>query len=142
MKFSKIKIQMVKEKSFNYNSRTIKTATDVVKFINEIEQLDKATEENVILICMNTKNQIIAYNHISRGTINTCKIDMKSIYKTILLCNASKFILVHNHPSGNATPSCDDFEVTDKLKESSKVMDIQFIDHIVAGENNFTSCMR
>lgn len=141
MKFSKIKLQMIQEKNFNYNSRTIKTATDIVKFINEIEQLDKASEENVILICLNTKNQIVAYNHISMGTINTCEIDIKSIYKTILLCNASKFILVHNHPSGNATPSMNDFSITHRLKESSKFMDIQFIDHIVIGNKDFVSCM-
>lgn len=142
MKFSKVKIQMVQEQNFNYNSRIIRTPEDIIKFINEIEQLDRATEENIILVCLNTKNQIVAYNHLAKGSINNCEIDMKSIYKTILLSNANKFILAHNHPSGNAQPSGNDFEITERIKATSKIMDIQFLDHIVIGNNNFVSCMR
>lgn len=56
MKFSKIKLQMVQEQNFNYNSKTISSATDIVKYINNIEELEKATEEHTILICLNCKN--------------------------------------------------------------------------------------
>ncbi len=67
MKFSKIKLQMLKEKNFEYNSQKIKSATDIIKFINEYEQLDKATQESLILVCLNTKNQIVAYSEVCRG---------------------------------------------------------------------------
>lgn len=142
MKFSRIKLQMVKEKDFEYNTRIIKTATDIVKVVNDIEELHKATEENAILICLNVKNQIVAYSQVAKGSISSCAIDMKSIYKTILLSNASKFILIHNHPTGNAQPSTNDFEITRRLKETSQIMEVQFLDHIVIGNNDFVSCMR
>lgn len=141
MKFSKIKLQMVQEQNFNYNSRTITSAKEIVKYINEFEELEKATEEHTILICLNNKNQIVAYTEIAKGNGNCCYIDMKSIFKTILLCNSSKFILVHNHPSGIAEQSKQDIEITKKIKKASEIMDIKFLDHIVIGGNNFVSCL-
>lgn len=67
MNFSKIKLQMVKEKSFDYNSRIVKSATDIVKYINEYEELEKLSEEQMMLICLNTKNQIVAYTQVAKG---------------------------------------------------------------------------
>lgn len=141
MKFSKIKLQMVQEENFNYNSRTIKTAVDIVKYINENEELEKATEEHTILICLNNKNQILAYTEIAKGGTNFCYVDMKTIFKNILLCNANKFIIAHNHPTGNAVASKNDIELTESIKQASKIMNVEFLDHIVIGGNSFVSCM-
>lgn len=141
MKFSKIKLQMVQEQNFNYNSKTISSATDIVKYINNIEELEKATEEYTILICLNCKNQIIAYTEIAKGGNNLCFVDMKSIFKNVLMCNASKFILVHNHPSQMADPSKKDIEITKHIKQASEIMNIEFLDHIIVGGNNFVSCL-
>ena len=141
MLFSRVKIQMVKDKDFTYNSKTIRTQQDIVKYINEIEQLDKASEENIFLICLNTKNQIVAYTQLAKGSISSCNLDMKSVFKMILLSNSSKFILAHNHPSGDAQPSNEDYIITNRVLELSKLMDVQFLDHIVIGDNSFISCM-
>lgn len=142
MKFSKIKLQMVKEKDFTYNSRKIKSAQDMVEYIKEIEQLDLATEETAILICLNTKNQIVAYSEIAKGGVDYCNIDLQTLFKTVLLANATKFILVHNHPSGNAEPSRNDRTITNRIKNASEILDITFLDHIVIGDNDFISCLR
>ena len=83
MKFSKIKLQMVQEQNFNYNSKTISSAQDIVKYINEYEELEKATEETTLLICLNTKNQVVAYTELAKGGINFCYIDMKTIFKKL-----------------------------------------------------------
>lgn len=142
MKFSRIKLQMVKEKDFTYNSRKIKSTQDMVEYIKEIEQLDLATEEIAILICLNTKNQIVAYSEIAKGGIDYCNIDLQTLFKTVLLANATKFILVHNHPSGNAEPSRNDRAITNRIKNASEILDITFLDHIVVGDNDFISCLR
>ena len=141
MKFSKIKLQMVKEKNFTYNSKTIFSNKDIVKYINEIENLDLEPDEKIILICLNNKNQIIAYSEIAKGGADFCNIDFKVLFKTILVANATKFILVHNHPTGNANPSSQDIKITEKIKDASSLLNIQFLDHIVVGENTFISCM-
>ena len=77
MTFSKIKIQAIKEENYKYNSRTISSATDIVKIVNEIEELEKATEEITILICLNVKNQIVGFSEVAKGGINYCYLDLK-----------------------------------------------------------------
>ena len=141
MKFSKIKLQMVQEKKFNYNSKTISSATDIVKYINKFEELEKATEETILLICLNVKNQVVAYTELAKGGINYCNLDMKTIFKNILLCNASKFIMVHNHPTGIAKASQSDINITRKIKEMSNIMEIDFLDHIIVADDDYISCM-
>lgn len=141
MKFSKVKLQMLKEKNFDYNSRTIKTTTDIVKYINEYEELNKATQENVLLICLNTKNQIVSYTEIGKGGLDSCCIDIQGIFKTALLCNCNKIIIAHNHPSGIAKASKNDIQVTNRIKAMAKIMDMIFLDHIIIGGNDFISCM-
>lgn len=141
MEFSKIKLQMVKEKEFSYNSPKINSTKDVVEYINKIEKLDLATDEIVVLICLTNANEIVAYSEIAKGGADFCNIDLKTIFKTVLISNATKFILAHNHPSGNAEPSKNDIKMTDKVRKASNILGIKFLDHIVIGENSFISCM-
>ena len=98
------------------------------------------TEERVYCIAMNTKNEIIGFSQVAQGSVNTCYLDTKELFKTILLCNANKFILAHNHPSGDSTPSLNDYQMTERIKEASKIMGIDFLDHIVVAQNGYTSC--
>ena len=141
MTFSKIKIQAIKEENYKYNSRIISSATDIVKIVNEIEELEKATEEITILICLNVKNQIVGFSEVAKGGINYCYLDLKSIFKMALLCNSSKIILVHNHPTESPIASKDDIELTNKLNNACKLMDIQLLDHIIVAGNQFVSCI-
>ena len=142
MTFSKIKIQAIKEENYKYNTRTISSATDIVKIINEIEELEKATEEITILICLNLKNQIVGFSEVAKGGINYCYLDLKSIFKMALLCNSSKIILVHNHPTESPIASKNDIGLTNKLKNACKLMDIQLLDHIIVAGNQFVSCIK
>lgn len=141
MKINKIKLQIIREKEVEYKTNKIKSAKDIVKFMNDIEEMNLLAEENVFLICLNTKNEILSYSEIAKGGIDNALIDMKNIFKNVLLCNANKFILVHNHPSGDATPSKNDYDVTEKIKKASKIMDINFLDHLIIAGNNYSSCM-
>lgn len=140
MKINKIKLQMVREKEVEYKQERIHNENDIVKFINEIEEINLSAEENVYVLCLNTKNEIVSYSEIAKGGISFCNFDMKTLFKNILLSNASKFILVHNHPSGDCTPSKSDINITKKIKDASKLMDIDFLDHIVIAENSYSSC--
>lgn len=138
--FNKVSLRLVNEKTCEYNPTIIHTSADVVKFIDDLEDIRNHTEERIYCIAMNTKNKIIGFSQIAQGSINTCNLDIKELFKTILLCNASKFILIHNHPSGDSTPSKNDYQMTEKIKEASKIMSIEFLDHIVIAQNGYTSC--
>lgn len=138
--FNKVSLRLVNEKTCEYNPAIINAPSDVVKFIDDLEDIRSHTEERIYCIAMNTKNHIIGFSQIAQGSINTCYLDTKELFKVILLCNASRFILIHNHPSGDSTPSQNDYQMTEKIKEASKIMGIEFLDHIVIAQNGYTSC--
>ena len=141
MKLNKITVRMVKESSVEYNTRTIQCPLDIVKLINTTEELNTFTSENILVICLNSKNKPVNYQYVAKGGATYCELDIKEVFKPILLSNANKFILVHNHPSGDSTPSKNDLEITVRLKESAKLLDIKLLDHIIIGDNNYTSCI-
>ena len=138
--FNKVSLRLVNEKTCEYNPTIIHTPADVVKFIDDMEDIKNHAEERIYCIAMNTKNEIISFSQIAQGSIDNCNFDIKGLFKTILLCNASKFILIHNHPSGDSSPSERDYQVTEKIKEASKIMGIEFLDHIVIAQNGYASC--
>ena len=141
MNYQKVKLQMIKEKNFTYNSLKISSSIDVVKEVNKFEKLENESEEKMILICLNTKNQIVNYCEIASGGTNYCMIDPKTIYKSALLSNASKIILVHNHPSGDIKPSQEDLKLTERIKQVCELVEIQLLDHIIIGDEDFKSIM-
>lgn len=136
----KVKL-ILKEENIEYDFNRIRNAKDVIEFMNSIEQMNLLAEETTFLICLNTKNEIVAYSEIAKGGIDQCPIDIKTIFKTVLSSNANKFILIHNHPSGDSTPSQADKNITKRIKQASDIMNIEFLDHIVIAGDKFTSCM-
>lgn len=141
MKIYKTSIKLVRETTTQYNNTSIKNITDIIKLVDNIEDIKNNDVENVYIICLNNKSVPVNYSLIAKGTINASMIDPKTIFKTILLSNASAFIMIHNHPSGDPTPSKQDYEITNILEKASKLLDIKFLDHIVIGNDNYISCM-
>ena len=141
MEIYKTSIKLVRESTTQYNNDNIKNINDIINLIDNIEDIKNNDVENVYIICLNNKNIPVNYSLVAKGTINASIIDPKVIFKTILLSNASAFIMVHNHPSGDSTPSKQDYEITNILKKASKLLDINFLDHIIIGNNNYISCM-
>ena len=76
------------------------------------------------------------------GGVNKACIDVKDILKEAIKIGAPKMILIHNHPSGDSTPSSEDIETTKNIMEIAKIIGIQILDHIVIGDGNFTSIFR
>ncbi len=141
MEIYKTSIKLVRETTTQYNNTNIKNINDIIKLVDNIEDIKNNDVENVYIICLNNKSVPVNYSLIAKGTINTSMIDPKTIFKTILLSNANAFIMVHNHPSGDPTPSEEDYKITNILKQASNLLDIKFLDHIVIGNDNYISCM-
>lgn len=141
MEFSKVKLQLVKEKDFNYNIQKISKTSEVIEYINKVEELNKSAEERFFVICLNIKNQVLAYSEVGIGGTEICSFDMKTIFKTVLACNGSKIIIAHNHPSGIAEPSKYDFDTTEKIRQACEIMNVTLLDHIVIGEDSYASCL-
>lgn len=124
-------------KPSNYKKTQIKEPNDIVKILMNEMQYEKREIAKIILL--DNKNVITKIKDIAIGGNNFVSIGMKDILSEAVKTNAPKIILVHNHPSGNPTPSTQDIEVTKKLEMSAKILGIQLIDHIVIGQGEYIS---
>lgn len=121
-----------------HNIKTqIKKSVDVANiFMQEFKQIKR---EVLKLILLNSKNEIVKIIELKTGSINQINVAPTQILKEVIKEEVDKFILVHNHPSGDATPSEADLKITKKLDECSKLFDVNFLDHIVIGQDKYKS---
>lgn len=104
-----------------------------------MEKLRHKKTECVILVCLDAKGQVISERKLSEGTVRMSLISPREIFLAALDCGAVNILLVHNHPSGDPTPSRADMDLTANVKELGDKMDIPLLDHIVIGDNRYTS---
>ncbi|MDO4619757.1 MAG: DNA repair protein RadC [Lachnospiraceae bacterium] len=104
-----------------------------------MEQLRRDTQENVILLLLDTKNQFLGEELVSRGTVNASLISTRDLFLTAMRFRAVSVILVHNHPSGDPTPSDADLRVTEKVAQAGELLDIHLLDHIIIGDCRYMS---
>jgi DNA repair protein RadC len=103
------------------------------------DQLELKMQEHFIVLYLNTKGELIKKEVLFIGSLNASLIHPREIFKHAVINSAAQMILVHNHPSGDPTPSQNDIDVTNIIHENSLMMDIQLIDHIIIGRNRYFS---
>ena len=115
----------------------INGSSDIFKLMKPIIQ--DLRHEEFYIILMNRANKVLDKIRISQGGISGTVIDVRIILKHAIINAASSLILCHNHPGGNVQPSEADRQITNKVKDAGKFMDVQVLDHIIIGEDNFYS---
>ena len=93
----------------------------------------------LLLILLDIKNKLINYQTLYKGGLNYNVIHMRDVFREIVKYNAHKFICVHNHPTGDPSPSEQDVLTTKEIFNTSKIMGIRFMDHIIIGNNCYFS---
>ena len=101
--------------------------------------LHEKSEEYLYMICLNTKNKIIGVFELSHGNVNSSIFSVREMFQKALLANAVSIIVMHNHPSGDPTPSREDIMVTERAVEAGKLIGIDILDHIIIGDGRFCS---
>jgi DNA repair protein RadC len=127
-----LKTTRIKEPDFPYSGKKIKAATDVVSFASDIQNSDI---EKFITLYLNSDNRINGMN-ITTGTVNCAMPHLREIFKHALLSASASIILIHNHPSGNLTPSEQDKKFTKEVRQAGELMGVKVLDHIIMGEDN------
>ncbi len=132
-------IELAKRISLNEFSKghIFRSPYDIAKYY--IDKLRFNEVEEVWLMMLNTKKALIHETLVSRGTINACIISPREILIESLRQKAVHIVIVHNHPSGDASPSKEDIMVTRQLNEASKVVGVSLLDHIIIGDKSFVS---
>jgi len=96
-------------------------------------------QEYFYCLYLDTKKKLIEKKCLFMGTINMSVVSPREIFREAYLVGASGIICVHNHPSGDSTPSRQDKEITRRLKELGMIHDVQLIDHVIIGKSNYFS---
>jgi len=132
--FKRVEVRLcLKEGDTHYSTEPITTPDKAVDIMGELmKDLDR---EMVAVINLDSKNRPLNYNIVSIGSINTSLAPIQNIMKSGILSNAAAIILTHNHPSGDARPSKEDIQLTERLIEAGKLMEIPLLDHIIIGED-------
>lgn len=132
-----VSIKLCREKSILYEPRTISKPLDAVNLLKQF--LDSLDREEFIVISLDTKNQPTSINICSRGSLNSCIVAPREVFKPAILSNANSILVGHNHPSGITKPSTEDISLTERLKEAGRILGIELIDHIIIGGENYYS---
>lgn len=104
-----------------------------------MEKLRHRNTECVFLLCLDAKGQLIRESRLSDGSVRMALISPREIFMEALGCKAVNIILLHNHPSGDPTPSAADRELTRNVHDVGEKIDIPLLDHIIIGDNRYTS---
>ena len=102
-------------------------------------QLMFEQQEKVIVLCLNSRLEVIKEKTVFIGGNNISIISGRELFKEALICGSNRVMVVHNHPSGNPEPSIEDIEATERLYSMAKELDIDVVDHLIIGRSRLYS---
>lgn len=104
-----------------------------------IDVLGDEKQEALVCFFLDTKNQVLEQKKIFKGTLNSATVHPREIFKEALRLSTARIIVVHNHPSGDTTPSENDLSLTKRLEECGHLLGIELLDHIIVGNSSYLS---
>lgn len=119
--------------------KRVKITASSVVFENMREVMEDLPHEEFWVLLLNRGNQILERVNISKGGVSQTVVDTKIVFKMAIDKLASSIILCHNHPSGNLKPSDADIQLTKKLKEAGRILDLPVLDHLIFADNTYFS---
>lgn len=117
--------------------QSVRNPRDIVNLL--MLRLQNLKKEFLMGVYLDSKSRIIKYETISVGGLNTSTVHPREVFRTAVSEAAAAVILVHNHPSGDPTPSKEDIELTTNLMEAGDIMGIEILDHIIIGGRKYFS---
>ena len=128
------KIQLVRDGSSLYSTNTISCPEDAAEIAAKFFEDMSSDREIFAVMLLNTKNRVIGINVVSVGSLTASVVHPREVFKATCLANATNIILTHNHPSGDPAPSKEDINITARLVQAGRLMDIPVLDHIIIGD--------
>jgi DNA repair protein RadC len=114
----------------------ITTSGDVFRLFSF---LANETKEHFLALHLDSKNTVLCIDHVSSGSLNASIVHPREVFKACLLSSAAALILMHNHPSGDPTPSREDLELTGRLREAVELLGVRILDHVIIGSGCYVS---
>lgn len=115
----------------------MRDGNDVASLVRQFLQED--TRERFVAVYLDARHKTIAIYDAAIGSPESCTVDMRNIFGPAMSLSATAIVVAHNHPTGDPTPSQEDRNVTERIKDASKILGISFLDHIIIGDSSFFS---
>lgn len=115
----------------------ITSPKDVADFM--MGQMEHLKQEKFIVLFLNSKNIVIKKKTIFIGTLNASIVHPREIFSEAIKCASNAIIVLHNHPSGDTTPSNEDIKTTERLRECGQLLGIDLLDHVIIGDHEYLS---
>jgi DNA repair protein RadC len=96
-------------------------------------------QEQLRVLCLDTKNYVVHQQMVYQGTVNSSVVRAAEVFRPAVTRNCPSIVVVHNHPSGDPTPSPEDVRTTEQLRKAGEFLDIELLDHLVIGQGRFVS---
>lgn len=132
-------VELSKRLSASKTKERLKMMTPSSIANHYMDSMRYLTKEQLMVLLLDSKNCLMKESILSVGTINASLISPREVFLEALRCDAVSIILLHNHPSGDPTPSNQDISVTNKVLQAGKLIGIHLLDHIIVGEHRYTS---
>jgi len=130
-------VRLVREGSAPFALKQISSSADAYLAFREL--CECADREHVWTVLLNNKNCVVGIEEVSRGSLTAALLVPRDVLKGAVCANAARFLLVHVHPSGDATPSAEDVAITQRVREAGAILGIELLDRIVIGHGRYTS---
>jgi DNA repair protein RadC len=117
-------------------SAVIRSPDDVHRICRDMEAY---TVEHFCVLHLNAKNSVVSRQTVSIGSANETTVHPREVFRAACIAGAVAVILVHNHPSGDCTPSAEDHALTARLAECGKILGIKVLDHVIVGDGDYRS---
>lgn len=134
---SVIRTIAVREKSYWNKGKCFGCPEDAAEFAKPL--FENADKEYLVVCCLDGKSQPVSMEVVAIGMVKQCLVGMREVFKNAILSNAVSIIVFHNHLSGDSRPSSSDLDISKKLKKAGELLDIEVLDHIVLGDEEFHS---
>lgn len=118
--------------------RVYNNPSDLAEFFGDTIGIRNAADEHVYIACLDTKCHIIGCFEASHGSCNASMFPVREIFQKALLIGAVNIAISHNHPSGDYTPSQQDIDCTNRIKQAGDLIGISVLDHIIVAANNYS----
>ena len=115
----------------------VKSPEDVANLLQA--EMALLEQEELRLVLLNTRNQVMAIPQLYKGSINTSLIKVGELFRDAVRQNCPALVVVHNHPSGDPTPSPEDIKITEQIIQAGKLLDIDVLDHLIIGHQRYVS---
>ncbi|MHB8927790.1 MAG: JAB domain-containing protein [Bacillota bacterium] len=131
------RVQLVREASLFVEQRAVSSPSSAAEVVRK--HLAGADREHLVVLLLDTKLKSIGISTVAVGTLNSCIIHPREVFKPAVLHNAHGIIVAHNHPSGDPRPSLEDAEIAKRLVESGDILGIFVQDVLIVGETGYYS---